>query len=342
MNNIYEEESMKKIITLAMFLALSLMGEEATTIISLADLKADQMKYSGKRVVTTGKLFFTDKRISSRTKIYLKDTSRFGKTYLLQMKPAELKSSQLVNGKQVTVEVLVYGNSSTLRSCVFTSLEKVQATSKGATTPEMDFMTFAAELDNIHLCREKYKGKVLNLTGYYPLNNTYSGYYSSSGGSNYTYFRVKNSSFYIYYAEETLKDFASLLPGDKINIRATLSDESAKLEVEGLKVLENFEERKPLKVDLGRVVQAYKRDIIKADEKYKNQKFSFRDEIYSISLDEDGEASITIRRSYEYIYCRFTKDATRKLNRYSKGDKIRLEGFHRGGNLNYLYNCQVK
>ncbi|MDD7986837.1 hypothetical protein PQO01_17945 [Lentisphaera marina] len=333
---------MKKLFTLVLFLALHLCAVEATTVISLSDLKANQMKYSGKRVVTSGKLFFTDKRISTRSKIYLKDTARFGKTYLLQLKPEELKNPSLVNGKQVTVEVLVYGNSSTLRSCIFTSLDKVNAQA-GATTPEMDFMTFAEELDNIHLCREKYKGKTLNLTGYYPLNNTYSGYYSSSsGGSNYTYFRVKDASFYIYYADETLKDFASLQPGDKINIRAKLSDESAKLDVDTLKVLEKFEERKAMKVDLGRVVEAYKRDIIKADEKYKNQKFAFRDEIYSISLDEDGEARITIRRNYEYIYCRFSKEATRKLNRYSKGDKIRLEAFHRGGNLNYLYNCQVQ
>ncbi|WDE97953.1 hypothetical protein PQO03_19180 [Lentisphaera profundi] len=332
---------MKFIIMSLMLCLIKVMAADATIMVSLADLKANQTKFSGKRVITQGKLFFTDKKVTSRTKVYLKDGSKFGKTYLLQLKPEELKSPELVNGNSVTVEVSVYGSSSMLRSCVFKSLDDKTLAGKALSTPEMSFKEFAGELDNLHQCREKYKGKILNLTGYYPLQNNYS-YYSSFSGTNYTYFRVKDSSFYIYYAKDTLKDFEGLRHGDKINIKAKLSDDERQLDVAELKVLEKFADRKAMKVDLGRVVDAYKKDMIKADDKYKQQKLSFRDEIYDMSIEASGEASVTIRRSYEYIYCKFSKEQTRRLARYSKGDKIRLEGFHRGGDLNYLYNCQVK
>jgi hypothetical protein len=335
---------MKHLLLIFLILCSALNAAEEALVISLDDLKANQTKYSGKRVVTSGRLFFTDKRITTRTRIYLKSPAKFGKTYLLQLKADQLKNPQLVNGKTVSIEGLVYGSSSALRACVFTDLEKLKASGAEVTTPEMAFMNFVEELDNIHACREKYKEKVLNLTGYYPLNNSHSSYYSYNTykGDDYTYFYHNDSSFYIYYPKDSLKDFASLEVGDKINIKAKLSDSDRKLNVSTLKILESFEDRKALKVDLGRVVDSYKKDIIKADAKYKNQKFYFREEIYRIEMEDNGEAKITFRRNYEYIYCTFSKEQTRKLGRYSRGDNIRMEAFHRGGNLDYLYNCRVK
>ena len=93
---------MKYLIFLFTFLTINLTAEELV-VISLSELKANQHKYSGKTIVTQGKLYWSSSILNARTKIYLKEDNKFGKTFLLQLNPLEFKSEQLKKGNLVNI-----------------------------------------------------------------------------------------------------------------------------------------------------------------------------------------------------------------------------------------------
>lgn len=211
-----------------------------------------------------------------------------------------------------------------------------RAESPAPTATAIDFAQFDVELANLDQCRAKYKDKSINFTGVYPLN----GYASSSSSSG----KIFLSKFggYVAFDEGSLPVFQKLQEGDRIEFQAEISESEKEITAHDLKLVECFSERPTVKVSLKSFAKDFKENPVKASQKYKNQKISFREELYDVTVYSSGKVSLVFRWAYEYIYCELRESEKQKAEKLKKGNSVSVEGLYKEGDYVHLYNCTIK
>ena len=77
---------MKYLNLLIVLILCSSVSANENIEVSISDLKSNQARFRGKKVLLTGRIQFTGKRITKQTKFYLKEDEKFGKSYQIEFK----------------------------------------------------------------------------------------------------------------------------------------------------------------------------------------------------------------------------------------------------------------
>jgi hypothetical protein len=200
----------------------------------------------------------------------------------------------------------------------------------------IDFAEFDAELADLEQCRAKYKDSTIHFTGVFPLNGSASSSLSSP--------RIYLSKFggYVVFDDASESVFQKLQEGDRIAFQAEVSGSDKEIIAHDLKLVESFDSRPPIKVSFKNFVKEFKDGPAKASEKYKNQKISFREDLYDVHVYSSGKTSLSFHWGYEFVYCDLRESERQKAEKLKKGKSVAVEGHYEGGTSVRLSNCTIK
>lgn len=225
-------------------------------------------------------------------------------------------------------------------SCILIagSLSGLAPQARAAETPGtavIDFAQFESELANFEECRAKYKDSTIHFTGIFPL-----GASLSSSRSSARIFLSKLGG-YIAFDDASAPVFQKLQEGDRIEFQAELSGSEKAITAHDLRLVETFSQRPVVKVSLKNFAKEFKENPAKASQKYKNQKVSFRDDIYDIYVSSNGTVDLVFQWAYEFIHCELREAEKPKAEKLKKGKSVSVEGLYKGGDWVHLYNCTM-
>lgn len=97
-----------------------------------------------------------------------------------------------------------------------------------------------------------------------------------------------------------------------------------------------------IKVSLKSFAKEFKEQPVKASQKYKNQRVSFREDLYDVHIFSTGTVSLVFHWGYEFIYCELADSEKQKAEKLKKGKSVSVEGLYKEGVSVRLYDCTIK
>ena len=327
-----------------LFLSSAMFAEQAIEV-SISQLKAKQSSYRGKKVLLTGILRFTGKRVTNRTQFHLKEDKNYGKSYQIKFKDSELKNEQLVNGKLVTIECVVLG-SFVLKDCIFYKPEDEIVQNE-------DFIEFGKEeflrkWENSEELIEKVSNKSIKISSYYPFErrNIYNGHRPDEDLE----MRYGDMSNYMNVTVplKIRKQYESIDEGDLVDFyfEFAINEKSSRrnyLKMTHFKVTDPYKLRVAKEFNSKEYQEDRKNDPDGYEDKYKNTKYSIRGKITRVpNRASSAGLAYTIRDGSSSITCFFDPSMENELRHYREGRIVSLHGFLHTAKYLHLYNCQRK